>query len=113
MFTVFTRKSQLAADGVTTYGGLTQSFAITLNVRGYSLFENAIFNESDRRIKENIEDVAMIIINAIHITDTQSRGENRSLKIVDDYYVDNVSEKISRIILGNIDLVRQDVWREG
>ena len=52
------------------------------------------------------------IFNAIRITDSQLKGENRSLKIVDDYDVDNVSEKISRIILGNIDLVRQDVWRE-
>tara|TARA_B100002019_G_scaffold108783_2_gene93475 strand:+ start:5350 stop:6477 length:1128 start_codon:yes stop_codon:yes gene_type:complete len=52
------------------------------------------------------------IFNAIHITDSQLKGENRNLKIVDDYNVDNVSEKISRIILGNIDLVRQDVWRE-
>ena len=52
------------------------------------------------------------IFNAISITDSQLKGENRSLKIVDDYDVDNVSEKISRIILGNIDLVRQDVWRE-
>ena len=52
------------------------------------------------------------IFNAISITDSQLKGENRNLKIVDDYDVDNVSEKISRIILGNIDLVRQDVWRE-
>ncbi len=52
------------------------------------------------------------IFNAIRITDSQLKGENRILKIVDDYDVDNVSEKISRIILGNIDLVRQDVWRE-
>ena len=52
------------------------------------------------------------IFNAIRITDNQLKGENRNLKIVDDYDVDNVSEKISRIILGTIDLVRQDVWRE-
>jgi UDP-N-acetylglucosamine 2-epimerase (non-hydrolysing) len=52
------------------------------------------------------------IFNAIRITDSQLKGENRSLKIVDDYDVDNVSEKIPRIILGNVDLVRQDVWRE-
>ena len=53
----FTRKSQLGDGGVSTYSGLTQTFNITLNCRGYSLFKNAIFNESDSRIKKNIEDV--------------------------------------------------------
>ena len=80
-----------------------------INLRVFHERPEAVEEASVISVGLNLEN----IINAIHITDTQSRGENRSLKIVDDYYVDNVSEKISRIILGNIDLVRQDVWREG
>lgn len=52
------------------------------------------------------------IINALDILDTQSRDKKRDLKIVKDYDVDNVSEKIIRIILGNIDLVNQNVWHK-
>ena len=52
------------------------------------------------------------IINALDILDTQSRDKKRDLKIVKDYDVDNVSEKIIRINLGNIDLVNQNVWHK-
>ncbi len=52
------------------------------------------------------------IINALQITNKQLRGNNRDLKIVEDYNVNNVSEKIIRIILGNIDLVNQNVWHK-
>jgi UDP-N-acetylglucosamine 2-epimerase len=49
------------------------------------------------------------ILNALDILKNQSRGSKRDIKIVKDYDVDNVSEKIVRIILGNIDLVNQNV----
>ena len=52
------------------------------------------------------------IINALQITNKQLRGNKRDLKIVEDYNVNNVSEKIIRIILGNIDLVNQNVWHK-
>jgi len=52
------------------------------------------------------------IINALDIIRNQPREEKRLLKIVNDYDVDNVSEKIIRIILGNIDLVNQNVWHK-
>ena len=52
------------------------------------------------------------IINALQITNKQLRGSKRDLKIVEDYNVNNVSEKIIRIILGNIDLVNQNVWHK-
>ena len=52
------------------------------------------------------------IINALQITKNQSRGNKRDLEIVKDYNVNNVSEKIIRIILGNIDLVNQNVWHK-
>lgn len=52
------------------------------------------------------------ILNALQITNKQLRGNKRVLKIVKDYNVNNVSEKIIRIILGNIDLVNQNVWHK-
>ena len=52
------------------------------------------------------------IINALQITNKQLRGNKRDLQIVEDYNVNNVSEKIIRIILGNIDLVNQNVWHK-
>tara|TARA_B100002019_G_scaffold259207_1_gene244433 strand:- start:15820 stop:16947 length:1128 start_codon:yes stop_codon:yes gene_type:complete len=52
------------------------------------------------------------ILNGLDILRNQSRGSERDIKIVKDYDVDNVSEKIIRIILGNIDLVNQNVWHK-
>lgn len=52
------------------------------------------------------------ILNALDILKNQSRGSKRNIKIVKDYDVDNVSEKIVRILLGNIDLVNQNVWHK-
>lgn len=52
------------------------------------------------------------IINALNILKNQSKGTKRDLKIVKDYNVDNVSEKLVRIILSNIDLVNQNVWHK-
>jgi len=53
-----------------------------------------------------------IIVNALSILKDQKRGEERTLKIVKDYDVPNVSEKISRIIISYIDYVKRNVWKE-
>lgn len=53
------------------------------------------------------------VLDALKILETQPTGENRALRIVPDYNVPNVSEKIVRIILSYSDYVRRVVWHEG
>jgi UDP-N-acetylglucosamine 2-epimerase (non-hydrolysing) len=43
---------------------------------------------------------------------TQGRDDNRLLRLVGDYAVPNVSEKIARIILSYTDYVDRRVWRK-
>lgn len=52
------------------------------------------------------------ISQGLSILQTQSRGEERSLRIVSDYAMPNVSEKVVRIILSYIDYVNTNVWKK-
>ena len=49
---------------------------------------------------------------ALAVIEKQPRGNDRLLKIVEDYNVPNVSEKVVRIILSYTDFVNQVVWRK-
>jgi UDP-N-acetylglucosamine 2-epimerase (non-hydrolysing) len=51
------------------------------------------------------------IENALAILEQQPRGESRLLRIVSDYAMPNVSEKVARIILSYTDYVNRVVWR--
>jgi UDP-N-acetylglucosamine 2-epimerase len=48
---------------------------------------------------------------ALAVLSTQGRDSNRTLKLVDDYAVSNVSAKVVRIILSYTDYVNRVVWR--
>lgn len=52
------------------------------------------------------------ITQALNILSTQKRGADRTLRIVSDYDVPNVSEKVSRVILSYTDYVNRTVWRK-
>jgi UDP-N-acetylglucosamine 2-epimerase (non-hydrolysing) len=49
---------------------------------------------------------------ALDILKTQGRGDERTLRIVEDYQVPNVSEKVVRIILSYTGYVNQTVWHK-
>jgi UDP-N-acetylglucosamine 2-epimerase (non-hydrolysing) len=52
------------------------------------------------------------IYEALKILENQKRGEQRSLEMIGDYKVPNVSEKIVRIILSYTDYVNRFVWHK-
>ena len=52
------------------------------------------------------------VLQALSILETQPRGEQRMLRIVKDYDVPNVSEKVVRIILSYTDYVNRLVWHK-
>jgi UDP-N-acetyl-L-fucosamine synthase len=53
------------------------------------------------------------VLQALKILESQSRGNERSLRLVDDYSIPNVSDKILRIILSYTDYVNRVVWKRG
>ena len=52
------------------------------------------------------------VLQGLDILATQPRGEQRALRMVNDYSPDNVSDKIVRIILSYTDFVNRKVWRK-
>ena len=52
------------------------------------------------------------ILQGLSILASQCRGEERTLRMVEDYKVPNVSEKVLRIIVSYTDYVRLNVWKE-
>lgn len=52
------------------------------------------------------------ILQGLEILDGQRRGEQRSLRLVQDYSAPNVSDKVLRIIHSYADYVKRTVWRQ-
>ena len=52
------------------------------------------------------------VMQALRILAEQQSGEERAFRLVADYAVPNVSEKVLRIILSYTDYVKRVVWRE-
>lgn len=51
------------------------------------------------------------VLQGIDILETQARGDDRSLRLVEDYSMPNVSDKIVRVIHSYVDYVQRVVWR--
>ena len=52
------------------------------------------------------------IFQALEVLSSQKRDQNRSLKLVEDYNVDNVSEKVIRIIISYTDFIKKNIWKQ-
>lgn len=52
------------------------------------------------------------VLQGLAILENQPRGEERLLRLVDDYSMPNVSDKVVRIILSYTDYVNRVVWRK-
>ena len=55
---------------------------------------------------------ALRVCEGLDILKNQSKGKKRLLKIVEDYNVSNVSEKVLRIIHSYMDYVNRSVWKK-
>ena len=52
------------------------------------------------------------IFQGLAILETQRKGESRDLRLVGDYSMPNVSDKVLRIILSYTDYVKRTVWKQ-